>query len=417
MSRRAVRVSLWLLACAVVGAAAWLVNDTERQIAAVRSTARVFDAQAVEASVLLERLRGAQRGYVAEGQGPAFWMNKVTEASGLLGQAVASLERTATSDSARGAAQAASSALSDFEEKDKKAREHVSAGQRLLASDVIFADSIGATTVAETNLAIARTEQRAAADQDVAALQQRELYALGGAALGCLTVALFLVPLARPVTPQDTREALRALISDGAPAGGTLLLRPESPAKAPVPSIAPAPSAPPAAEASAQVAESHAPRASVNLPATARVCSDLARVLDPADLPRLLEQAAVLLNASGLIVWVADRSGSALFPTLTHGYGPAVLARMSSIPRDADNAAAAAWRLGELRTVTAQGQAAGALVTPIVTAEGCVGVLAAETRNGSETDENTRAISRILAAQLATLVTTVPTETTRDAQD
>jgi hypothetical protein len=46
-----------------------------------------------------------------------------------------------------------------------------------------------------------------------------------------------------------------------------------------------------------------------------------------------------------------------------------------------------------------------------------VGVLAAETRNGSETDENTRAISRILAAQLATLVTTVPTETTRDAQD
>jgi hypothetical protein len=35
-------------------------------------------------------------------------------------------------------------------------------------------------------------------------------------------------------------------------------------------------------------------------------------------------------------------------------------------------------------------------------------VLAAETRNGSETDENTRAISRILAAQLATFVTTVP---------
>jgi hypothetical protein len=142
---------------------------------------------------------------------------------------------------------------------------------------------------------------------------------------------------------------------------------------------------------------------------TARLCSDMARVLDPADLPRLLEQAAVLLNASGLIVWVADRSGTALFPTLTHGYSQAVLARMASIPRDADNAAAAAWRLGELRTVTAQGQAPGALVTPIVTAEGCVGVLAAETKHGSETDETTRAVSRILAAQLATFVTTVPT--------
>jgi hypothetical protein len=73
----------------------------------------------------------------------------------------------------------------------------------------------------------------------------------------------------------------------------------------------------------------------------------MARVLDPADLPRLLEQAATLLNASGLIVWVADRSGTALFPTLTHGYSQALLARMSSIPRDADNAAAAAWRLGD----------------------------------------------------------------------
>ena len=113
-------------------------------------------------------------------------------------------------------------------------------------------------------------------------------------------------------------------------------------------------------------------------------------------------------------MWVADRSGSALFPTLTHGYGAAVLARMTSIPRDADNAAAAAWRLGELRTVTAQGQAPGALVTPIVTAEGCVGVLAAETRNGSEHDEGTRAVSRILAAQLATFVTTVPRRTHGD---
>jgi hypothetical protein len=290
---------------------------------------------------------------------------------------------------------------------DRRAREYVQSGQRLMASDLIFTESLGATTALALNVDRARTEQQAASDRDVRALQDQQVYVLGGAAAVCLTAALFLVPLVRPSTPQDTRDALRALMADSAPAGGTLL-RAEPPAQksGAVVVASPPPPTHPARPASPEPAP---PRPSVDLSMTARLCSDMARVLDPADLPRLLEQAAVLLNASGLIVWVADRSGTALFPTLTHGYSQAVLARMASIPRDADTAAAAAWRLGELRTVTAQGQAPGALVTPIVTAEGCVGVLAAETKHGSETDETTRAVSRILAAQLATFVTTVPT--------
>jgi hypothetical protein len=404
MSHRAVRVFLWLLACAAVGAGAWLVNDIERQVAAARSTARVFEAQAHEGGVLVERLRGAQQAYVAEGQGTAFWMGKVTDAAGQLGQSLGSLERTATADAPRTAARSAADALADFERMDRRAREYVQSGRRLMASDLIFTESIGATTALALAVERARVEQQAASERDVRALQEQQLYVLAGAAAICLTAALFLVPLARPATPQDTREALRALINDGAPAAG-VLLRPEAPARNSAPVIA----VTPAAQAAPPPQEPPAPqRPAVDLHATARLCSEMARVLDPADLPRLLEQAAGVLNASGLIVWVADRAGSALFPTLTHGYSPAVLARMSSIPRDADNAAAASWRLGELRTVTAQGQAPGALVTPIVTAEGCVGVLAAETRHGSETDESTRAISRILAAQLATFVTTLP---------
>jgi hypothetical protein len=407
MSHRAVRVFLWLLACAAVGAAGWLVADLERQIAAARSTARVFEAQAHEAAVLVERLRGAQQAYVADGQGTAFWMGKVTDAAGLLGQSIGALERTATADASRTAAQAASGALADFERMDRRAREYVQSGQRLMASDLIFTESIGATTALGLSVDRARTEQQAASERDVRAIQDQQLYVLGGAAAVCLTTALFLVPLVRPATPQDTREALRALINDGAPAGG-VLLRPEASGRVQAMAAASPPAPAPPQPAAAPAEPPPPPRPAVDLSATARLCSEMARVLDPADLPRLLEQAAGLLNASGLIVWVADRSGSALFPTLTHGYSAAVLARMSSIPRDADNAAAASWRLAELRTVTAQGQAPGALVTPIVTAEGCVGVLAAETRNGSETDEGTRAISRILAAQLATFVTTVP---------
>jgi hypothetical protein len=146
----------------------------------------------------------------------------------------------------------------------------------------------------------------------------------------------------------------------------------------------------------------------VDLAATARVCADLARVSDPAELPPLLERAARVIDASGLIVWVADRAGASLFPILAEGYAPHVLARMGSIGRDADNAAAAAYRQGELRTVRAEGSLPGAIVAPIITGEGCLGVLAAEMRHGSERDEATQAITAILAAQLATFVTAVP---------
>jgi GAF domain-containing protein len=47
------------------------------------------------------------------------------------------------------------------------------------------------------------------------------------------------------------------------------------------------------------------------------------------------------------------------------------------------------------------------LVTPIITADGCVGVLAAELRPGREVREDVRALATILSAQLATVVTPV----------
>jgi GAF domain-containing protein len=49
----------------------------------------------------------------------------------------------------------------------------------------------------------------------------------------------------------------------------------------------------------------------------------------------------------------------------------------------------------------------GALVSPIVTAEGCVGVLAAEISGGRESREDVRALATIFAAQLATVVSPV----------
>jgi hypothetical protein len=254
-------------------------------------------------------------------------------------------------------------------------------------------------------------EEQNASQARIQALDLDTAYILIGGATAALIAALLLVPVPRRETPQDTREALRALMAaDSSPAGATTL-KAEPPRAAviapPVRDIAPveAPPPPPARPASIEPD-------TADLGLAAELCTDLARVLDPSDLPELLARTARLLDASGVIIWVADRAGAALFPAVAHGYSAALLARMQSIPRDADNAAAAAWREGTERTVAAQGQSPGALVTPILTAEGCVGVLAAETLHDAERRETTRAVAAIIAAQLATLVTALPAEQT-----
>ena len=130
----------------------------------------------------------------------------------------------------------------------------------------------------------------------------------------------------------------------------------------------------------------------------------MARVVEPRQLPALLARTAGVLKASGMIVWVADPSGRELRPAMAFGYSDQVMARMGSIPREASNAAAAAYRAGELRTVTGEGTTSGALVAPLITADGCIGVLSAEMKGGSEKDESSQALASIFAAQLATLV-------------
>ena len=120
----------------------------------------------------------------------------------------------------------------------------------------------------------------------------------------------------------------------------------------------------------------------VNFAAASRVCADLARVTNAGDVSALLTRAAEVLDARGIIVWVTDQPGLSLYPMFTHGYPSAVLARLGTIATDANNATAASWRSGELLSVTGDRDSPSALVTPIITADGCVGVLAAELRHG-----------------------------------
>jgi cytoskeletal protein RodZ len=145
-----------------------------------------------------------------------------------------------------------------------------------------------------------------------------------------------------------------------------------------------------------------------DLAAAAYLCTELGRVVETRDVPPLLEGAAKILNAIGLIVWVWDPHGTALRPALAHGYPDDVLAQLPGVRRDADNATATAFRSAETRIVSGSDLASGAIVVPLMTPGGCGGVLAVELRHGHEQNESVRALAMIFAAQLATLVGCAP---------
>jgi hypothetical protein len=145
-----------------------------------------------------------------------------------------------------------------------------------------------------------------------------------------------------------------------------------------------------------------------DLSAAAHLCTSLGRILDAREVAPLLEDAARILDAVGLIVWSWEPRASALRPSLAHGYSDAVLAHFPRVRRNADNAIAAAFRSAETRIVNGDGRATGAVVVPLMAPTGCVGVLALELRHGGEQRESVRALATILAAQLVNLVASAP---------
>lgn len=138
--------------------------------------------------------------------------------------------------------------------------------------------------------------------------------------------------------------------------------------------------------------------------AAAHLCTELGRVENTGDAQPLLQEAARVLDATGLIVWVWDPVATELMPALAHGYSDKVLAQLPTVRRDADNATAAAFRSAQTCAITGSDRENGALVVPLLTPAGCAGVLALELQRGGEQTTSVRAIATIFAAQLAQMV-------------
>ena len=143
-----------------------------------------------------------------------------------------------------------------------------------------------------------------------------------------------------------------------------------------------------------------------DLLAAAHLCTELGRVYETREAGPLLQRAASILDAVGVIVWAWDPQSAELRPALAHGYSDKVLAQLPKVRREADNATAAAFRSTQTCIVNGSDLASGAVTVPLMTSGGCVGVFAAELRHGGEQREPLRALATIFAAQLATLIGT-----------
>src|SRR5262245_44039169 len=101
MRSRGARLTFGAIAWIAIGAVAYFVFDSEKQIAAQRSAVRDFDGRAGAVVGRLAELRAAQEAYVAAGQSVATWTAKVAGAIDASAKTIGDLRRTAMSTDAQ----------------------------------------------------------------------------------------------------------------------------------------------------------------------------------------------------------------------------------------------------------------------------------------------------------------------------
>jgi CHASE3 domain sensor protein len=386
---RALRLSCGLLALIAIGVAAFLLIRSEQQIIRDTDALRAFDQQARDASAALVEARVGQQAYVAAGQGIAFWFGKTGTAVQAATDGLAALRETA-GPAARTALDQAGETVAEFSAIDARARDYLESGEQLMAGDVIFTEGSDAAATAVRQIETARQAQHQAADGDAAAVRKQEIVTAGAAAAVVFLLLLLLIPMPRAAV------AAKAAVAEEI-ARTRLSIAPTGP---PVAVIAPAP---------VPIAPTTNRAQGTILKAATAVATEFGRVRDLDELSRVLARAAEVMDATGVMVWIGGAGGADLRPALAHGYSAEMVARIPPVPRSADNAAAAAYRSGTLQIVVSRpGGARGAVVAPILAADGCIGALSAEIRNGGETSESVQALATIFAAHLAGVLSTAP---------
>ena len=384
MRSRAARLTAGALALLALGSAAAFIVYTERATVRQLGALRAFDLHAREAADAVADLRAAQEAYVAAGQGLPYWTHKVSATRDAVQRRVGDLRASTTTAATIASLDEAGATLTELAMLDKRVRDYISGGQALMAGDVIFTEASQTAILAARYIESARLSEQQAYDAAAVGRRRLEAIALSGMAAIVAVIVLLLAPRPRALEPDAPAEiglGLSAVADD-------LRLN-----------------AIPSRELLPQSATYSARAVSPILRRAAQLCTEFGRVTSLAELTSLLARAANMLDATGLVVWLGSPGGSELRPVLAHGYSPQALARMPTVPRSADNAAAAAYRSGSLQIVLSRpGAPAGAVVAPLLGPDGCIGALSAEIASGGEGTESVQALAELFAAQLAAVL-------------
>lgn len=378
--------SAWFIL--VIAVAAFLY--TQGLIDKYQQAVRAFESAALDATDALDDALAGQQAYVAVGQDADEWSKKVATYLGNATTRIEQLKASASNASSLTPLRDASSATDSLAALDRKIAANLASGETRGASDLIFGDSTDAISSAMSFVDAAVAAERQSTDDHVATLRARMTVGISllGVVLAGLVGALGLsgrqarqtrTVAAEPATPANDVESARA-----SEAARTL-------------SEASTPEYPEFADAGPDTASAEA------LMQVAGICTEFGRVQSGEQLQQLVERAASVMQARGLIVWLGTRNGGDLRPVLAHGYSDSTLSRLAPITRTADNATAAAYRTSEVQIVRARpGDAQGAIAAPLLAGDGCIGALTAEIAEyGAEDSDRVRALATILASQLA----------------
>jgi hypothetical protein len=423
MKSRTARLTLLILFMVALGVTAYLFRNGESLIDAEAVGLREFETKSQALSRAVLDVRMAQQAYVASGQGGEFWTSKVSSGVTSIVAALDALKSTATAPDADTELDTAKGLFETFSQVDRRAREYARTGQNLIASDLIFSDGLELTDGASARIAAALEAEKAARETAIQMLRSRQVFALVAAAAAAVLVIVLLyqsvdeqLALRFPAGHRAPETDESAAVRSSAPQHG-VIAKPGG-ASAPAAAEMATEETPPIPQenredAPATVLPGLAPATestAADFSGLASLCTDLARVVDTQELPGLLERASSLLDARGIILWIADPDARELNPIMAQGYPAHLLNRLGALPRDAENATAAAFRTSLLQTVKGGGESNGAIAAPLVTASGCVGVMAAEVTNEAEQRDVKLAAAAIMAAQLATLVGPPPAQ-------
>jgi hypothetical protein len=384
-----VRIACLVVAVLATAGLGYRALQNEASVTALHQSAAVAEKTVSETAELLLDVRASLHAYVAPGQGLPFWGRRAQEGIGTLRDRLPALEQLVAP--LGGSMKTSIDAGEQLAAAERRARTYVSRDEMQIAGDVIFTEVRDLLATMTGDVQTAGELLRRDHDQRAASIRNEQLTLAGGVLAVWVILAMVLLPAGQKTVqdPAQWRTDLKDTLNKPAVSETPKILDP------------------------APVAEPALPVVPMTtLRTVSEICSDLSALADPGALQGALERVNGVLNATGLIVWVATNDGGSLAPVATHGFDPRLVNRIGRIPRDSANLTAAAFRENAAKISMATESAPGAIAVPLCGPTGPAGVLSVELKAGEAPEEAKVALAAIVAAQLATLA--MPVQETQE---